>query len=122
MDILQIIKEYRKKRGYTQEQLGLKLSMAKSTYQSIESGGCKLNVFDFFKIIEILDIPLSAFSNEQLIVISKHDLESIEKHSRALYDITSKVKDQNSNSLGTTKNTNIQIGNNNSIHDSFNGK
>lgn len=122
MDTLQIIKEYRKKRGYTQEQLGLKLSMAKSTYQSIESGGCKLNVFDFFKIIEILDIPLSAFSNEQLIVISKYDLESIEKHSKALYDIASKVKDQNMSSIKTAENSNIQIGNFNTMTNNFGKK
>lgn len=122
MDVMNLVKTFRKKRGYTQEQIAKTLGIDRTSYNNLERGKTNLRADDFIKLINYLDIPITALSKEELIVISKRDLESIEKHSRALYDITSKVKDQNSNSLGTTKNTNIQIGNNNSIHDSFNGK
>lgn len=95
MKTLEIIKQYRKAKGLTQEQLGAKLQMAKQTYQSIESGVSKLNIFDFLKIIEILEIPITLFVEDDLIVISKSDLENLEKYSKAIYDITSKISEQN---------------------------
>lgn len=95
IEALNLIKAKRKKLDITQKEIANKLGMARSSYQALESGKNNMSISVFFKIIEILNIPIYAFSGEQLIVISKYDLKDIEKYSTALNDITSKVKDQN---------------------------
>lgn len=121
--VLDIIKEYRKKRGYTQEQLGKKIGMARTSYQSIECGDNKLNVIDFFKIIDILNIPITIFSKDDLLIISKNDLLKLENYSKAISEITSKITEQNKKySIYDNQNQNISIGNNNNIQNSFNKK
>ena len=68
-----------------------KLGMARTTYQAIESGVNNLKIDDFFSILKILDIPLSVFSNEDLIVIPRDDLVKLKYAASTIKDITEKL-------------------------------
>ena len=61
-------KEYRKKAGLTQETLSEKIEISEKHYGQLERGSFSPSLETFFKLIEILNIPLSEFgikNNEQ---------------------------------------------------------
>lgn len=110
MKSLDIIKFVRKQKHISQDTMAEKLRMARSTYQAIESGQNNMNINDFFKIIEILEIPITEFSENELIVIEKKDLEKILLHTEELNKIAKKIESSNNIQIGN--NNNIQIGSN----------
>ena len=57
----QKFKEYRKKSGLSQEKLAEKAELALKHYGRIERGTCIPTLLTFFKLVEILEIPLSEF-------------------------------------------------------------
>lgn len=60
------IKQQRKKIGYTQEQMGLKLGYTRAKYNRLEQGGTFFtSLDDIEKLFEILEISLKMHENEQ---------------------------------------------------------
>ena len=57
----QKIKQYRKKRGYTQAYLSEKADISEKHLSKIETGVHYPSIAIFFKLREILDIPLDEF-------------------------------------------------------------
>ena len=110
MDVLEIIRKFRQKKGLTQDDMAKKLNIARTTYQAIETGVNNLKVDDFFKIIKILDISLSMFSNEDLIVISKNDLLKLKNAADTINDITEKLATGINITIGDNSPSNINIG------------
>lgn len=70
--------------------MAIKLGMARSSYQAIESGQNKMNINDFFKIIEILQIPINSFNNQDLTVISKENFNKLINNVNELYNLSKK--------------------------------
>lgn len=112
MDVLTIIRKFRQKKGFTQDDIAKKLGIARTTYQAIESGVNNLKIDDFFAIIKILEIPLSTFSNEDLIVISRDDLTKLKDAAATINDITEKLSAGISITIGDNSPSNINIGSN----------
>lgn len=110
MKALEIIKIVRKQKGFNQDYMAEKLKMARSSYQAIESGQNNMNIIDFFKIIEILEIPLTMFSEEEIIIIERKDLNKLLYHYNEMQKIIEKIEKNSSITIGN--NNNIQIGNN----------
>ena len=54
-------KEYRKKSGLTQEMLSEKIEISEKHYGQLERGSFSPSLETFFKLIEVLNIPLSEF-------------------------------------------------------------
>ncbi len=79
MEILEIIKRRRKALKISQDKMANLLGMARSSYQAVESGKNNMNVFDFFKIINFLRIPITDFVNDKLIVISSSELSQLKE-------------------------------------------
>ena len=60
------IKQQRKKLGYTQEQMGLKLGYTRAKYNRLEQGETFFtSLDDIEKLFEILEISLKMHENEQ---------------------------------------------------------
>ncbi len=57
----QKFKEYRKKLHYNQEKVAEKTGIAEKHYGRLERGTCMPTLETFFKIIDVLKIPLSEF-------------------------------------------------------------
>ena len=70
--------------------MAIKLGMARNSYQAIESGQNKMNINDFFKIIEILQIPINIFNNQDLTEISKEDINKLINNINELYNLSKK--------------------------------
>ncbi len=49
-----------------------------------------MNINDFFKIIEILQIPINSFNNQDLTVISKEDFNKLINNINELYNLSKK--------------------------------
>ena len=110
MRALEIIKFKRKEKGFIQDYMAEKLQMARSSYQAIESGINNMNIIDFFKILEILEIPLTLFSDNEIIILEKKDLNELKYHSNEMQKIINKVEKTSTITIGD--NNNIQIGSN----------
>ncbi len=54
-------KEYRKKSGLTQEMLSEKIEISEKHYGQLERGSFSPSLETFFKLVEVLNIPLSEF-------------------------------------------------------------
>ena len=118
MKALEIIKIKRKEKDISQDEMADKLQMARSTYQAIESGKNKMNIKDFFEIVKILEIPLTTFSEKEILIIEKEDLNNLIYHTREIEKTVNKIK----NSTIQENTNNITIGSNNTIKNSFNKK
>ena len=60
------IKQQRKKLGYTQEQMGIKLGYTRAKYNRLEQGETFFtSLDDIEKLLEILEISLKMHENEQ---------------------------------------------------------
>ncbi len=55
------IKEYRKKKGYSHVNMAFELGMSQVAYSKIEKNETKLSVERLFKIAEILETPVENF-------------------------------------------------------------
>ncbi len=55
------IKEFRKKKGYSHESMAFELGMSQVAYSKIEKNETKLSVERLFKIAEILETPIENF-------------------------------------------------------------
>lgn len=111
MKALEIIKEKRKEKNISQGTIAKQLKMARSTYQALESGQNKMNIIDFFKIIEILEIPITLFAEEEIIMIEKKDFNKITQYSNELNKLINKIN-ENNNNITIGNNSNVQIGSN----------
>lgn len=113
MDLLEIVKIKRKEKGLTQEQMAKLLNMPRTTYQNIENNFVTLKIYDFFKIIKILNIPLEIFQDEKYIVISEKDFEALKKASDTISSITEKIE-SNVNVVNHSQVVNMNFNNMNS--------
>lgn len=95
MNPIEIIKKKRIKKGLTQKELSDYLKLPKNGWQKIESGNQCLKLDDFLKIIEFLNIPLTAFSQEEIFIITKNDLFELTKNVNNIKKITDKIVDDN---------------------------
>lgn len=95
MKALEIIKEKRKEKNISQDTIAKQLKIARSTYQALESGQNKMNIIVFFKIIEILDIPITLFAEEEIIIIEKKDFNEITKYTNRLNKLVNKIAIEN---------------------------
>ena len=57
------ISKVRKRKGYTQEELGKKLGVSTAYLSRVERGTGKANMARFVQLSEVLDVPLSYFFN-----------------------------------------------------------
>lgn len=92
MDILELIKAKRIEKGYTISQMAKKLQIGNTTYQNLENNDIILKVHDFFKIIEILEIPLELFEKEKYIVISESDFNKLKESANQIKDIAERIQ------------------------------
>ncbi len=97
MDILEIIKKRRIELNMTQREISSLLGMSINTWQKIESKTQDLKLDVFLKVISILNIPITMFSNKDLIVISKEDLNKIKDATELLTEVTKKLNSQQIN-------------------------
>lgn len=110
MDILEIIKLKRKEKNLTQEQMARLLNMPRTTYLNIENNIVTLKIYDFFRIIKILKIPLEIFQDEKYIVISEQDFDDLKKASKTISSITEKIE-SNVNVVNNSKIVNMNFNN-----------
>lgn len=107
MKAIEIIKKARKSKKISQNFMAQQLHIARSTYQAIETGTNNMNINDFFKIIEILEIPITYFSNTDLIVIEKEDLNKLEEYSYKINTIIQKIKYEEKTFIDTSQENTI---------------
>lgn len=65
MKIIELIKKYRKEKGYTQTDLANLLNIAQTTYSDIESEKIQLKAEDFIKICVFLELDIANFNTEE---------------------------------------------------------
>lgn len=99
MDVLEIIRAKRKSLGITQEHMARLLCIPRSTYNGIETNVIQLKIYDFFRIVKILDIPLETFQDEKYIVITQDDLNDLLKSVERINTIAQKI----TNNISTRK-------------------
>ena len=93
MNAIEIIKIYRKKRNLTQEQLAKIIKIDRTSYNNLETGKTNLRADDFIKLVNFLNIPITELSNEDLIVISKKDLEIMNRSIKELSEISNRINE-----------------------------
>ena len=108
MDVSEIIKQKRKEANITQDQMAKLLNMPRTTYQNIENNLVAMKIYDFFKIVKILNIPLEMFQEEKYIVISQNDFNILKEATSNLKNLADKIE------------SNITIQNNNVVNVTFN--
>lgn len=96
MDIIEIIKSKRIEANLTQNDMAKRLNMSRTTYQNIENNFVTLKVYDFFRIINILEIPLEIFQDEKYIMIEEDDYYDLKNASEKITNIINRIK-RNSN-------------------------
>lgn len=117
------IKELREKSNLTQAELGNQLNLSQITISGYERGYREpdletlLKLADFFNVS--IDYLLGA-SSKDIIVLTRQDFDEIKNATKTLEKITKKLDDQNQTVY--QNNNNIQIGDHNSISNSFNKK
>ena len=75
----QKLKEYRKKLNISQEKLAEKVGIALKHYGRLERGTCIPTLITFFKLVDILNIPLSEFGTKNIDIIDKNRNELIKE-------------------------------------------
>lgn len=108
MDVSEIIKQKRKEANITQDQMAKLLNMPRTTYQNIENNLVAMKIYDFFKIVKILNIPLEMFQEEKYIVISQDDFNLLKESTSNLKTLADKIE------------SNVTIQNNNVVNVTFN--
>ena len=110
MEVLEIIKAKRKELNITQEKMANLLNMPRTTYQNIENNFVTLKIYDFFRIIKILQIPLESFQDENYIVISESDFKELKKAANTISHITDKIQ-SNVNIVNNSQVVNMNFNN-----------
>lgn len=123
-EILTLIKNRRKEKGLNQEEIAKKIFIAETTYRDIESGKIRLTLENFLKICNALELNhnqiLEKIENDtNTIIISLSDSE-IETFKQIIYKLDSSIKLQQQRKKSRNKLSNITIGDNNNISNSFN--
>lgn len=120
MKIIETIKQIRKEQGYTQTQMANLLNIAQTTYASIENNRIQLKVEDFIKICNFLNLDIANFNtneNEINLKLSKKEIETLKTINKK---IDNSLKTYNY--IHQNDSSDIQIGDNNTIRNSFNKK
>lgn len=102
MKPIEIIKKYRKLRHVTQSQVADLLNIKANTYNTIENGKTYLKADDFIKLLQYLDIPVNELSEDEFIIISKEELEKLNKSVEILNQITKSINEK-ANTKNETK-------------------
>lgn len=110
MDILEMRRLKRKEKGLTQYEMAKLLKLPRTAYQNIENNTITLKVYDFLKIIEILDIPLAYFTDEHYVVISEDDFSKLKKAANEITQITERIE-SNVNVVNNSKVVNMNFTN-----------
>lgn len=110
MDVLDLIKRKRKELNITQERMAVLLNMPRTTYQNIENNFVTLKIYDFFRIIKILQLPLELFQDENYIVISEADFKELKKAANTISNITEKIQ-SNVNIVNNSQIVNMNFNN-----------
>ena len=95
MNAIEIIKQKRKELGITQDELSKKIGLSETAINKTEMGTRQLKLEDFLKIIKELNIPITKFSEEELIVISKSDLDKLKKATQLINQVADNINNQN---------------------------
>ena len=103
MNAIDVIKIYRKKRKLTQEQIANVIGIDRTSYNNLETGKTNLRADDFIKLVNYLKIPITALSSEDLILISKKDLDILNKSIKDLNEVSNRINE----SSKVTSNQNI---------------
>lgn len=93
MNAIDVIKIYRKKRKLTQEQIANVIGIDRTSYNNLETGKTNLRADDFIKLVNYLKIPITALSSEDLIVISKKDLDILNKSIKDLNEVSNRINE-----------------------------
>lgn len=82
MDILQTIKQYRKKKRYTQESVASYLGMKKESWRDIENGKTRIRLEDFLLVCKFLNIdPLLLIkdSKKTILILDDNQVDAIRR-------------------------------------------
>jgi len=98
----QILRKYRKNLNLTQEELAEKIGIAEKHYGKLERGTFSPSLETFFKLINILNIPISEFGLNEIKTINpimelllKEIYSSDEKDLNLYLKIIKSIKDYN---------------------------
>lgn len=121
MDIALYLKNKREELKIPRWKIATKLNISPEAYRDIEHGKTRLSLENFLIICEELNIaPMQMLkkANENYILLSDKDIDEIDKSIALL----TKIKKQVTSNQNDASISNIQIGDNNSIKNSFNKK
>lgn len=107
------IKEWREKRGLTQEMLASKSDISQAFIGKLENNKCNASLPVLFRIAEALNIPVSYLVEPNLesigeIVDIKEFLDQIDEETRSLLNISNKaylgiIKDMKQSNIGVAE-------------------
>lgn len=97
MKAVEIIKQKRIQLKISQRELSEKLKLPINGWQKIENGQQNLKLEEFLYVIKLLNIPITTFSESELLVISKEDYNKIKKATELLNSVANKLKYQEIN-------------------------
>lgn len=122
MEIMEKIKEIRKQKKISREEMAKKLYISQSTYREMEYGHIRLSLDNYLLICKVLEIsPMELIKKntaEHIVLIDERDLKEL---NRIIEKINNQIID-NSKYEYLNQSNNIQIGDHNSINNSFNKK
>jgi len=86
MDAIEIIRQKRKEKKYTQADIANVLGIRQTTYSDIENKRIQLKADDFIKICCFLGISLDSFINDDFnaVILSRDEINAIISISRKL--------------------------------------
>lgn len=87
MEIIDIIREERKKKKISQSVIARLIHTTQSNYNEIEHKRNNLKADDMIKICEFLDIPLISFENSEQVTIDKAKYNRIIEITKELVDL-----------------------------------
>lgn len=119
--ICNYIRAKRKELNFTQEQVASYVGMKTNTYRDLENGNTRMRLEDLLLICKYLSIdPINLVkeSEETILVLNNDQITLIEQ----LYNQIKEQQRVNDLFAQSADYTNIQIGDNNTIQDSFNKK
>lgn len=122
MSIIKRLWQIREEKGLTRKEIAAKIFMSPENYQAIEYERSRLSLETYLSICKALEISpmelLKENDDEHFILLNKKDLSDL---SRIFEKINNQIID-NSKYEYLNQSNNIQIGDHNSINNSFNKK
>ncbi len=116
------LKYLRNLNNISQKELAEKLNISRESISKYEKNEQEPSFATLKKIAKYFNVTIDYLldsSDENLVLISKEDLQKLKTASQTIDAIAKKLDSQGKN---FDQSNNIQIGDHNSIHDSFNGK